>query len=75
MQPRDWLIVGALLVLAAWSIWDRWMQAREMKVVREHIEALKARQERLQSAIDGKREGWGDSLDLTRFSWKHPGPF
>jgi hypothetical protein len=67
--------VAALLALAAWAVWDRWMQAREIDRLRAQIDALGARQDRLQSVIDGKREGWGDSLDLTRFHWQRPGPF
>lgn len=36
---------------------------------------LDARIDRVMNKVDGKRTGWGDSFDLTKFNWKKPDPF
>lgn len=50
------------------------LESRQNRVDQQAM-ALDSRLDRLQGLIEGKRQSWGDSLDLTKFNWRKPGHF
>lgn len=63
------------LVLVAWEACAGRAAAARLE---QDVMNLSARLDRMQKKLPNtapRSPGWGDSLDLTKFDWRKPGPF